>query len=520
MLTEKEIKQIHPEYSEYARHWDYYYRSYIGGEEYREGAYLRKYLNEDAAPGDQYGQRLVNTALQNHVKSIVHIYRSYLFRTGPTRTLSNLVDQPDVKAFLYDVDLNGTDMNAFMKKVQDSLMVYGSMWVVVDRPAYRTLTRAEELALGLRAYVSSYVPSNVLDWQFTPTVTGKNELTYLKLIEHSGETEDQILVWYPDRIERYWVERKGFKQKIVSKGSIGASDYAYDDQIEYGKINRAEQYVNPLGYIPAFRVTTDDGHSQIADIADTQRSIYNRLSELEQSIRISGHPTLVKTSDTQAAAGAGAVITVPEDLPGDKNPYLLQPSGSTMSSIMEAIAMDVSAIDKMAHVSGIRGTVGTPMSGVALQTEMQMLNSRLSDFAEILQEAEYKIWELFTVWQGLVADQDFAIEYETSFDIRDKHSDLELLRKANEFVTVPMLQKEIQRQVAKLLIEDEVTLEQVLASIDQPAMIQGVEVHATQTPETVLEHIDEMISEGFTDEQIKAMHPELADAVIARLRNQ
>jgi len=519
MLTEKEIKQVHPEYSEYAKHWDYYYRSYIGGEEYREGAYLRKYLNEDAAPGDQYGQRLVNTALQNHVKSIVHIYRSYLFRTSPTRTLSNLVEQPDVKAFLYDVDLNGTDMNAFMKKIQDSLMVYGSMWVVVDRPAYRTLTRAEELQLGIRAYANTYVPSNVLDWEYTPTITGKNELTYLKLIEHSGENEDQILVWYPDRIERYWVEKKGFKQKVVSKGSIGAYDYAYDDQIEYGKINRAEQYVNPLGYIPAFRITTDDGHSQIADIADTQRQIYNRLSELEQAIRISGHPTLVKTSDTQAAAGAGAIITVPEDLAADKNPYLLQPSGATIQSILDSISMDVEAIDKMAHVAGIRGTVGTPMSGVALQTEMQMLNSRLSDFAEVLQEAEYKIWELFTNWQGLEADQDFAIEYENTFDIRDKHSDLELLRKANEFVTVPMLQKEIQKQVAKLLVEDEVTLNQILTSIDQPVMNNSV-VHPTQTPDTVLEHIEEMISQGFTDEQIKVMHPEIVDVVIQRLRNQ
>ena len=123
MLTDKQIKQVHPEYSEYAADWDYYYRSYIGGNEYREGAYLRKYLNEDAAPGDQYGQRLLNTALQNHVKSIVHIYRSYLFRTSPTRTLSNTVALPDVTQFMTDVDLNGTDLNAFMKKIQDSLMV-------------------------------------------------------------------------------------------------------------------------------------------------------------------------------------------------------------------------------------------------------------------------------------------------------------------------------------------------------------------------------------------------------------
>ena len=261
MLTDKQIKQVHPEYSEYAADWDYYYRSYIGGNEYREGAYLRKYLNEDSAPGDQYGQRLLNTALQNHVKSIVHIYRSYLFRTSPTRTLSNTVALPDVTQFMTDVDLNGTDLNAFMKKIQDSLMVYGSMWMVVDRPAYRTLTRAEELNLGIRAYVNAYVPGNVLDWEYTPSITGRQDLTFLKLIEHSGDEYDQIVAWYPDTVERYWVEKKGYKQKIMSKGSIGAHESAYNDEIEYGKVLKAEEYANPLGYIPAFRCSTDDGHS-------------------------------------------------------------------------------------------------------------------------------------------------------------------------------------------------------------------------------------------------------------------
>jgi hypothetical protein len=56
-------------------------------------------------------------------------------------------------------------------------------------------------------------------------------------------------------------------------------------------------------------------------------------------------------------------------------------------------------------------------------------------------------------------------------------------------------------------------------SIDQPVMNNSV-VHPTQTPDTVLEHIEEMISQGFTDEQIKVMHPEIVDVVIQRLRNQ
>jgi hypothetical protein len=466
MLSEKEIKEVHPEYNENAPLWDYYYRSYVGGDEYKKGAYLRKYLNEDAAPGDQYGQRLANTALQNHVKSIVHIYRSYLFRNGPKRTLANLMNLPDVLNFITDVDLNGTDLNAFMKKLNDGLMVYGSMWVLVDRPAYRTLTRAQELEMGIRAYANAYIPSNVLDWEFKPDVTGKNKLVYLKVVEFSGENYDNLVVWYENRVERYTVEKNQYKRQILTRGSIGQD--TGDSIVEYGKIIKSEEYINPLGYIPAFRLLTDDGNSQIADIADTQRSIYNRLSELEQAIRVSGHPTLVKTADTSASAGAGSIITMPEDLPGDKNPYLLQPSGSTINSILQAINMDIDAIDKMAHVSGIRGTIGSAMSGVALQTEMAMLNSRLSDFAEILQEAEYKIWELWLNWQNLTASQDFMIEYGKSFDIRDKQSDLALLEIATKIVNNDMLKMEIQKSIAKILVTDEVKLSAILDNIENP----------------------------------------------------
>jgi len=50
------------------------------------------------------------------------------------------------------------------------------------------------------------------------------------------------------------------------------------------------------------------------------------------------------------------------------------------------------------------------------------------------------------------------------------------LRKANEFVTVPELGKEIQRQVAKLLIEDEQTLEQVLTAIDQQTVVEPADL--------------------------------------------
>jgi hypothetical protein len=50
------------------------------------------------------------------------------------------------------------------------------------------------------------------------------------------------------------------------------------------------------------------GISDINDIADVQRMIYNLTSEIEQSIRMDGHPTLVVPPTAQLGSGAGGVI--------------------------------------------------------------------------------------------------------------------------------------------------------------------------------------------------------------------
>ena len=65
---------VHEEYNNYINRWDYLQRSYAGGGQYRIGNYLTKYVNENSA---EYIQRLSTTPLDNHCKSIIHIYNSF-----------------------------------------------------------------------------------------------------------------------------------------------------------------------------------------------------------------------------------------------------------------------------------------------------------------------------------------------------------------------------------------------------------------------------------------------------------
>ena len=141
------------------------------------------------------------------------------------------------------------------------------------------------------------------------------------------------------------------------------------------------------------------GTSDLQDVAELQKAIYNDYSEIEQLIRLSNHPSLVKTPNVEASAGAGSIIEMPEDLDSNLKPYIIQPSSQSLDGIMTNIQMKVDAINRVTHMGSVRGTEKTINSGIALQTEFELLNARLSEKADYLENAEEQIWKLFAKWQ-------------------------------------------------------------------------------------------------------------------------
>ena len=480
MLEQKQIKATHPGYQEYIYRWDYYARSYMGAEEYRDGAYLRKYINEDDAPGQQYQQRLLDTAYQNHVKTVVDTYRSFLFRNPPTRTLGRLTDDEFVRKFIRDCDVNGTSLDHFMREVSDIVSIYGGAWVAIDRPAYQAASAAEEQALSIRAYATKYTPTNVLDWRYSKQVNGRKELTYIKVIDEQHQGYDVIRVWTPETIEVYTVAKEEI-QKTSNSLMLGNMNYASDVPTrEYGEILDYAEYPNPLGEVPFIFIQGDRsfhdgiGTSDIGDVADLSRSIYNKLSELAQNIRISSHPSIVAEPSAELNGGVGAVITIDENT--QIQPYLLQPTGASIDGIIKAIELDMEAIDSTTHLKAVKATSGSPMSGVALQTTRQNLNNKLGDRASTLEQAEERMWRLWFMWQGIEPDAEFDVYYEKSFDLRDRHSDLELYRKAIETVPHDAFVHAMHREVASMMIEDENELQDVLDAIAQDHANMNIQV--------------------------------------------
>jgi hypothetical protein len=182
------------------------------------------------------------------------------------------------------------------------------------------------------------------------------------------------------------------------------------------------------------------------------RAIYNEYSELEQLGRLTNHPSLVKTASTTAAAGAGSIIQMPEDLQADLKPYLLQPNGSSLDGFLKSIEGKVGAIDRMAHMGGIRSIETRRLSGIGLATEFQLLNAKLAEAADGLEHAEEQIWRLYALWQGMVWDGE--IKYPDSFNIQDKYNDMNMLKLAKDAAPrSDVLHSVIEKKMLKLLAD-------------------------------------------------------------------
>jgi len=447
-----QILQRHELYDNYATRWEYYIRSFLGGEEYKGGRYLQEYNLELE---NEFEKRLQFTPLDNHCRNIVHIYSSFLFRVAPTRQLGILEDDPTVPMFLDDADLEGRSYNALLREVQTYASVYGHCWLLIDKPNSNARTRAEELQQEIRPYMNIYTPENVIDWDWERAASGKYYLSYLKIREHRSRDKDVYRIWYLDRIDTVELQRMGAKEpKLI------------------------DSVPNPLNQIPAvclYNQRSYDrgiGVSDLTDVADLQRAIYNELSEIEQLIRLSNHPSLVKTRDVDASAGAGAIIELPDNVDPALKPYILQPSGQNLDSVLKTIQTKIDAINRLTHVGAVRSTSERTVSGVALRTEFQLLNARLSEKANLMQLAEEQIWRLYAKWQDKAFDG--KIIYPESFDLRDWATDLEVLQQAKASnIKSDTFVKELDKQIARTVVEDDEVLSQIDEEIDQQTIRLG-----------------------------------------------
>ena len=432
------ITSVHPEYRRLISTWRFLRDSYMGGVDYQEGQYLTRYQFESE---EEYRNRILQTPIDNHCKSVCQTFNSFIFQSPPSREFGTMGDNPSLQPFLDDADLEGRCLDAVMREINIQSSIYGHVWMLVDKPNTNVATRAEELDQSIRPYVSIFTPENVLDWSYSRQANGYYQLDYLKVLEADDpryRTSKSTIV-----TREYWPDRMEIRV------------YAGNDR----EGQTLEQFNNPIGQVPAVCCYNSRsgvrgiGVSDIQDVATQQRAIYDELSECEQLIRISNHPSLVSTIEVSAAAGAGARIIVPDNMDSNLKPYLLQPSAQNLDGIMNSIQKKIESIDRMANMGNSRGNRVQTMSAIAMDTEFRQLNVRLAEKADNLEYSEENMWRLWCRWQGLVWDGE--VNYPDTFNMRDKVQDLNLAKISQELdPDNPYLMKAIRETIADINSDD------------------------------------------------------------------
>ena len=415
----------------YTRHrdrWQFLLNSYVGGDEYKRGGYLHRYQLES---DKEYARRIEQTPLDNQVKSVISLYISFLFRKTAERDLGDLETDSRIIDLLEDADLEGRNFNAFMREVAVWSQVFGHCWVAVSQPSVNAATLADQMAQGVRPYLSVLTPLVVVDWTWQRNPNGSYDLSMIRYIEEINDT--------------FMIVKEWSKTEIITT------------QINIDKKEAAsvETEPNQLGSLPFVQVYAERspvrgiGLSLVDDIADQQRQIYCEQSEIWDSIRLDTHPSLAATQDTDVGTGAGALIRLPDNLPADLKPYILEFSGAPIEKIYASINERKKMIDGMANVGSVRSTEIREQSGVAIATEFALLNAKLCLLADGLELAEEQIWQLICdylqlSWQG-------EIEYPGSFEMRDTERELQQLLSVYNAVQDPIKRAAIEHEMMELL---------------------------------------------------------------------
>ena len=443
-----ELTHKHKLYENNADRWQYYYNSYFGGQDYQRSGYLRKYLAEENDGFNEYAKRLASTPLDNHCRSVIDTYTSFIWRQTPQREFGSLSGNPALEMFMKDADLEGRSFNAVMREATTLANVYGHVLLMLDKPASEAATLAEELAEGIRPYLVVITPENIVDWEWERQRNGRYTVSYLKIKEYEDDDKCMYRIWENDLVSVYEVD---------------------DDA---GEMRLLEQYPNTMGHIPATFLYGQRSHergigiSQIADIADTQKAIYNELSELEQVIRISNHPTLVMTEGVDASAGAGSTIIIEDtDVDPSLKPYLLQPSSQSIASIIQSIETKIGMIDRMANLSSMRNTSRATASGISLKVERELLNVKLAQIADNLEICEEQLFKHFAHFYDV--DYDGMSDYPDDFDMTDTYTELDFLLKASAApVSSSSYKTEVAKQIARIVVEDEEQMDVIVKEIE------------------------------------------------------
>ncbi len=293
----------------------------------------RKYLPQEPRELDEaYDNRLMRSTLAPYYVRLERMLAGML-----TRKPVRLEDVSDVVTEqLFDVDLQGNDLNVWTYETARKCIRYGHVGVLVDAP------KAGENG---RPYWVTVTPRDILGWR-SEIKDGKQQLTQLRLMEtitvpdglYGEKQVEQVRVLTPGAFEIHQKDKKG-DFVLIDEGTTSLSEIPF-----------AVAYSNRVGVL--------ESRPPLADIAELNLKAYQVQSDLDNQLHISAVPMLAIYGFPQSAeeisAGPGEAMALPE---GASAQYI-EPSGNSYSAQFQRLDQIASQINEL----GLAAVLGQKLS--------------------------------------------------------------------------------------------------------------------------------------------------------------
>jgi len=293
----------------------------------------RTYLPQEPRELDEaYDNRLMRSVLAPFYARLERMLAGML-----TRKPVRLTDVSDViTEQLFDVDLQGNDLNVWTYETARKCIRYGHVGVLVDAPA---------AGQNGRPYWVTYTPRDIVGFRYEME-SGKQRLMQLRLVEKIivpdglyGEKEvEQVRVLTPGAFEIHQKNERG-DFVVVDEGKTSLSEIPF-----------SIAYSNRLGLL--------ESRPPLADIAELNLKQYQVQSDLDNQLHISAVPMLAFYGFPQAAeeisAGPGEAIA----FPAEGRAEYIEPGGRSYDAQFKRLEQIAQQINEL----GLAAVLGQKLS--------------------------------------------------------------------------------------------------------------------------------------------------------------
>ena len=300
----------------------------------------RRYLPQAIRELDEsFDRRLATSCVPPYLQRIERMLAGML-----TRKPVRLNDVSDVvREQLFDVDLEGNDLNQWLYQTARLCLRYGHIGVLVDAPAAGS---------NGRPYYKVYTPRELLGWR-TEIVDGALKLVQLRLLEKVIEPDGE------------WGEKEVEQVRVLTPGAFQV--YQPDDEGTYRVVDEGRTSLSEIPFAVAYsnRVGVMESRPPLSDIAELNLKAYQMQSDLDNQLHISAVPFLgifgYPTAAEEITAGPGEALALPSE---SRAEYISPPSDAFTAQFQR-----LDQLEKQINQLGLSAVLGQKLSAETAESK-------------------------------------------------------------------------------------------------------------------------------------------------------